>query len=124
MKIYFNVKDGFVSVYNFDPTFEYEYEVEVDQKVIDLFNNEFPFIKYVNNEFIVDAKEKENIFEQQKVYEEKQFILNWFKEHDWIVNKVFIGEWTKEDLRWLNYLKERDIKRKRLDELNNEDTNN
>jgi hypothetical protein len=120
MKMYFNLKDGFVFIYNFEPTFEYEYEVEVNQEVVDLFDKEFPFIKYVNNEFVLDTNKKEIILNNQRVYDEKQLILNLFKEHDWIINKVFIGEWTKEDPRWLAYLQERDTKRQRLDELKGE----
>jgi hypothetical protein len=120
MKMYFNLKDGFVFIYNFEPTFEYEYEVEVNQEVVDLFDKEFPFIKYVNNKFVLDKKQKETVVNQQKLYEEKGLILNWFKEHDWIINKVFIGEWTKEDKRWLTYLKERQVKRNRLDQIENE----
>jgi hypothetical protein len=120
MKIYFALVDGLVVSYNLEPTFEYTHEVEVDQEVVDLFDKEFPFIKYIDNKFIVDTEEKETVVNQQKLYEEKGLILNWFKEHDWIINKVFIGEWTKEDKRWLTYLKERQVKRNRLDQIENE----
>lgn len=45
-------------------------------------------------------------------------IINWFIENDWKVNKTFIGEWALDDQRWLDYLSERNLKRKRLDEIN------
>lgn len=48
---------------------------------------------------------------------EKREILNWFNRNDYIINKVFLGEWETNDVRYLNYLKERKIKRDRLDEL-------
>ena len=38
----------------------------------------------------------------------------------WKVNKVFLGEWEETDERWLQYLKEREIKRNRLDEISKE----
>ena len=34
-------------------------------------------------------------------------ISAWFKANDWKFNKVYLGEWTKEDPRWLEYLEQR-----------------
>lgn len=34
-------------------------------------------------------------------------IDKWFKDNDWIVNKVFLGEWQVNDARWIEYLKKR-----------------
>jgi hypothetical protein len=44
-------------------------------------------------------------------------IQQWLTENDWKVNKVFLGEWEETDERWLEYLKERELKRTRLDEI-------
>ena len=44
-------------------------------------------------------------------------IQYWFKKNDWKVNKIVIGEWSQDDPRWQEYLKERAIKRARQDEL-------
>ena len=44
-------------------------------------------------------------------------IQSWFKKNDWKVNKIVIGEWSQDDPRWQEYLKERAIKRARQDEL-------
>lgn len=49
--------------------------------------------------------------------EEKEKILNWLKENDWIPNKIVVGEWNTDDTRWTTYLEERTVKRNRLDEL-------
>ena len=49
--------------------------------------------------------------------EEKREILIWFAKNDYIINKVFLQEWTTDDIRYTNYLSERVIKRARLDEL-------
>lgn len=34
-------------------------------------------------------------------------IDKWFKDNDWIVNKVFLGEWDTTDPRWIEYLEKR-----------------
>ena len=51
--------------------------------------------------------------------QEKAEILKWLADNDWKVNKVFIGEWEKDDKRWIEYLENRNIKRERLDEIEN-----
>jgi hypothetical protein len=48
---------------------------------------------------------------------EKKDILQWLADNDWKVNKVVVGEWTKEDQRWIDYLNERQEKRNRLDQI-------
>lgn len=54
----------------------------------------------------------------KRVYKkELQAIKSWFTANDWKVNKIVIGEWETTDQRWLDYLKEREIKRARQDEL-------
>jgi len=117
MKIYFNLENSFVQVYNFSPTFEYTNEKEITEEEYNLLNNHFPFVKYVDNKFVLDEVKKNKSYEQGKLYAEQQEILKWLIDHDWIVNKVVLGEWTKEDPRWLKYLEERKIKRNRLDEI-------
>lgn len=34
-------------------------------------------------------------------------IDKWFNDNDWIINKVFLGEWETTDPRWIEYLKKR-----------------
>lgn len=41
----------------------------------------------------------------------------WLSKNDWKVNKVVVGEWTTDDFRWKEYIKERQEKRKRNDYL-------
>ena len=117
MKIYFTLKDGFVQSYNDSPTFDYTNEKEITQEDWDLFNSHFPFIKYVNGKFVFDKNEENKVVAKAKIIEEQQEILKWFKDNDWIINKVFLGEWTKEDQRWTDYLTERQVKRNRLDQI-------
>lgn len=48
---------------------------------------------------------------------ELTLVQAWLKENDWIPNKIVTGEWSQDDKRWKDYLKERTIKRARQDEL-------
>ena len=117
MKIYFILKDGFIQSFNNSPTFDYTNEKEITQEDWDLINSHFPFIKYVNGKFVFDKNEENKVVAKAKIIEEQQEILKWFKDNDWIINKVFLGEWTKEDQRWTDYLTERQVKRNRLDQI-------
>ena len=62
---------------------------------------------------VMDEQQKTLILAKEELYE----IQKWFSDNDWIVNKIVVGEWTTNDERWLNYLAERQVKRKRQDEL-------
>ena len=117
MKIYFILKDGFIQSFNNSPTFDYTNEKEITQEDWDLINSHFPFIKYVNGKFVFDKNEENKVVAKAKIIEEQQEILKWFQDNDWIINKVFLGEWTKEDQRWTDYLTERQVKRNRLDQI-------
>ncbi len=46
---------------------------------------------------------------------QRETVLQWFLENDWKVNKLVLGEWSKEDPRWLAYLSERKTKRAEYD---------
>lgn len=49
---------------------------------------------------------------------ERLEILIWFRTHDYMVNKVFLGEWEPTDQRFVDYKTERFAKRQRLEEIN------
>jgi hypothetical protein len=65
-------------------------------------------------------KNLDKIAVRQQLEKEQADILQWLTDNDWKVNKIVVGEWTKEDPRWLSYLQERQTKRSRLEEI--EDT--
>ena len=44
-------------------------------------------------------------------------ILKWLNEHDYIINKHTLGEYTDNDEKWINYLAERKLKLARYNEL-------
>lgn len=57
--------------------------------------------------------------EYNRLKREKKQILDWLFDNDWKINKIVIGEWKTDDIRWINYLSERSNKRNRLDEIEN-----
>lgn len=92
------------------------------------FDETLPFVEIADDQVInvgyskiVDGVFYSNEEEFQKIKNAKielKEIQKWFKENDWIINKVAVGEWTVEDKRWISYLEERKEKRERQDELN------
>lgn len=112
-----------------DPTLPpNEIEYQVNPELLERFEKEFtranvpdgvPDIElltgylYKNNKFV-----KTTIFKEQvKLRIELDEIRNWLAQNDWIPNKIIVGEWETTDPRWLDYLKERAIKRARQDEI-------
>lgn len=84
---------------------------EYQEKISSGYNATFSFDNnIVNISYELDLK--------PEYLKELNQIKQWFKDNDWKVNKVVIGEWDKSDGRWLEYLEERAIKRARQDELN------
>lgn len=55
--------------------------------------------------------------EQHAAWHEIQDIEQWFKDHDYIINKMVLGEWSTTDPRFIDYVTARALKRARLDSL-------
>ena len=72
-----------------------------------------------NGFIILNEKPNELLSKELKLdyQNELKQIKKWLFENDWKVNKVVLGEWTKEDNRWLEYISEREVKRARLDQI-------
>lgn len=71
---------------------------------------------YINGKLVY--KDLEQIRQRQILEKEQADILQWLTDNDWKINKIVVGEWLKDDPRWLQYLNDRSIKRRRLDEIN------
>lgn len=67
---------------------------------------------------IVDETQPSALYLKKQYRKELQQIQSWFLANDWKVNKIVIGEWETNDVRWTDYLIERSAKRQRQDELN------
>lgn len=71
---------------------------------------------YINGKLVF--KDLENINLKQQLEKEQADILQWLADNDWIINKVFLGEWQVDDARFVEYKKQRLLKRKRLEQIN------
>lgn len=55
--------------------------------------------------------------QRARMIHESGVIKSWFKDNDWKVNKIILGEWEDTDPRWVEYKEQRAAKRARLDEI-------
>lgn len=100
----------------------YNRKFSESQVALDLTETELQYLQqhalgayYINGKLVY--KNVAAITERQILEKEQADILQWLADNDWKVNKVVVGEWTKEDPRWLQYLNDRTTKRMRLDEI-------
>ena len=95
--------------------------IQVDEKTYQkLINHEIMWNNGVlvpNPDFLAYQICQEKINKMEQYEKELNQIQRWFKDNDWKVNKIVIGEWEKTDSRWLDYISERAKKRARQDEL-------
>lgn len=68
---------------------------------------------YVVGNTIID----EETFTRRSLLHELKEIQDWFLSTDYIPNKVVVGEWDKDDERFVSYCQERATKRIRQDEI-------
>lgn len=112
MKINYTVdENNYMTSYQsipFDSTKPYV-EVADDQAII------LGVSQVINSVFYSNVDAFNNI---QELIAEKKAIYKWLADNDWIINKYVLEEWQSNDVRWTNYINERLIKRKRLDEIN------
>lgn len=105
-----------------------ELELFKDDKLLEQFKKDFIEVEvpegYNDVEIMTKFLYKDNKFVETTQFidlENAQIELDeiqfWLSKNDWIPNKIITGEWETTDERWLQYLKERKIKRDRQDEL-------
>jgi len=100
----------------------YNRKVSPNQVELDLTDEEYTYLNenalaahYENGKVVY--KGLEQIKQRQAAEKEQADILQWLADNDWKVNKVVVGEWEATDTRWLEYKKERQLKRARQDEI-------
>jgi len=100
----------------------YNRKISPSQIELDLTQEQYDYLvenslgAYYENGKIV-YKNLEAIKQRQSLEKEQADILQWLADNDWKVNKFVVGEWTKEDPRWIEYLNQRQIKRNRLEQI-------
>lgn len=87
--------------------------------------DKYSFYAVRDGKFVIERREptetetsRDLIAARQKRLKE---IDDWFKENDWKVNKLFLGEWKVTDGRWVEYLSKRAAMRKEHEELSGEE---
>jgi hypothetical protein len=118
-KIYYN-KDGWLCErYPYDIPVEDEsrfIEVDEDTKALTMSCETHKSWRVKKGKLFIDTYEETPI--KEILVAELESIQNWFRQTDWIPNKILTGEWEQTDTRWIEYKKERNIKRVRQDEIN------
>ena len=87
--------------------------------------NRYSFYAVRDGKFVIASREitdedkaKDALIDKHKRLKE---IEAWFRENDWKINKLFLGEWKATDTRWIKYLAERAAMRKEHEALTKED---
>lgn len=114
MKINYTIDDSNVIIgYIIKPFNETKPYIDINET--ELKKIRLGITKLVNGKLV----HNEDLFLKRTQYKlELRQIDDWFKENDWRVNKIVIGEWTTDDERWTTYLTARANKRARQDVLN------
>lgn len=58
-----------------------------------------------------------NAFKIKVLEISKKVQLKWLADNDYIINKVFLGEWSETDQRFIDYKEKRQLVRDKLDEI-------
>ena len=73
--------------------------------------------KYIDNKFVLDDSRQQAALAKALLIQEAKAIQQWLKNHDYYINKVFLGEWEETDPRYVSYLTNRAIKLARYNEI-------
>lgn len=84
--------------------------------------NKHSYYAVVDGKFTILTREPTEEEKQKDKARETKRRLNeiqkWFRDTDWIVNKIVVGEWSMDDPRWIDYLNQRKVMREEQDFLN------
>lgn len=113
MKINYTLNNNIITGYTIIPFDNNKPYIDLTEEEIN--NIRVGYTRLINNKLVYNEDIYQLISQTKKELAE---IQKWFIDNDWKINKIVIGEWTKDDERWTTYLEERQIKRNRQDELN------
>lgn len=87
--------------------------------------DKYSFYAVRDGKFVIERRKPTEAEDARDLLVAKQKRLQeidaWFKENDWKVNKLFLGEWKVTDGRWVEYLAKRAAMRKEHEELTGEE---
>ena len=117
-EIHYN-KDGWVC-----NRFPYNIDIDDENRYIEVDEDQYRQTMSVDQDFswkVVNGKLKVERYQETPIKDllepEREDILRWLSENDYIINKVFLGEWSETDPRFVSYKSQRQLKRERLDEI-------
>lgn len=118
IKVNYDATTGKVIAFNKDLTPYIEITEEERKQPLP---NKYSYYAVIDGKFTIAQRtptenevNKDNTQAKQRRIAE---IDRWLKDNDWKLNKVYLGEWTKEDPRWLDYLATRKAVRAERDAL-------
>ncbi len=90
--------------------------------------DKYSFYAVEDGKFVIKRREPSNVEVARDAEAARQKRLQeidaWFKANDWMINKLFLGEWKLTDSRWVEYLAKRAALRKEHEELTGEEVHN
>ena len=118
IKVNYDEKTGRVIAFNKDSS---PYIEITEQERRQPLPDKYSYYAVIDGKFTIvqrtpteDETNRDNIQAKNKRLAE---IDKWLKDNDWKLNKVYLGEWTKEDPRWVDYLETRKLMRAERDTL-------
>jgi hypothetical protein len=122
IKANYNKETGKVIAFNKDITPYIEITEEERKQPLP---NKYSYYAVIDGQFTIASREPTEAEKQKDKQAAKQKRLteidSWLKANDWKVNKVYLGEWTQDDPRWLEYLEKRALLRAEHEILTNEE---
>lgn len=119
IKVNYDKETGKVIGFNRDtPNYIEITEEERRQPLLD----KYSYYAVENGKFVIKKREvSESELLRDEIYNINNRLLEiqkWFVENDWKVNKIVVGEWETDDIRWIDYLNNRKLIREEQDSLN------
>ena len=122
IKVNYDLDTGKVTGFNRDTT---PYIEITDEERKQPLPNKYSHYAVIDGKFTIVTREPSEAEAARDILAAKQKRLQeidkWFKENDWKVNKLFLGEWKVTDGRWTEYLAKRAKMRKEHEELTGEE---
>lgn len=116
--IHYN-KDGWVC-----ERFPYDIKIDNENRYIEVDEDQYHKTFSVDQDFswrVVNGKLVVERYQETPIKNllgpEREAILQWLSDNDYIINKVFLQEWSDTDPRFISYKAQRQLKRNRLDEI-------
>jgi len=106
---YLNISNDRVCGYHTLP-FPNSVEYKADENFETYLFSKIGKLLYINGEIIEEVNHVDLNIE---LFELK----NWLSENDYVINKFILGEYLPTDQKWINYLEQRAIKLKRINEI-------